>query len=161
MSQPETLTITEYDYKNATEFLDQTIETKGPETPDEAITHAMDNFASPDAMFSISHRLIPIKAFFEVWEPRLLSFVGIPQGMNRPLLPANYFTFWRTFFTKNVQLSASRKGIGRQQTMNVLMAYFTGVAMANGLTPQPTEEKKEHFHAIRNQFRKARGEEPK
>lgn len=145
------------DYTTATEYLDQTLETTGPETPDEAITHALDNFASKEAMFSVSHRLIPPFAFFGAWEPRLQAWVGIPQGMNRPLLPENYFHFFTNFLWGSIKLSASRKGIGRQQTMNVLMAYFAGAPNQQGFMQPQSEDKKERWHGTRQAIRKLRG----
>ncbi|MFX1298443.1 MAG: hypothetical protein ACFFD2_26755 [Promethearchaeota archaeon] len=140
-----------------TEQLDEDLEVQKSSSPEEAVSHAMDNFSPREANYSISHRLIPIMAFFEPWEKRLQKWVGIPQGMNRPLLPSNYFNFFTTFFDKSIKYSASRKGIGRQQIGNVLMAFYSGGAQ--NFMPDATEQKTERFHGVRQAFRKMRGQE--
>jgi len=144
-----------YDFNGGAEDIEQDLEERKSSNPEEAISHAMDNFSTKEANYSISHRLIPIQSFFRPWERRLQEWVGIPQGMTRPLLPDNYFNFYTTFFDNAIKYSASRKGIGRQQIAQVLMAFYSGGQQ----TMEQVEEvqKTERFHSVRQAYRKARG----
>ena len=111
---------------------DSDIEIKVSANPEEAISKTMDNFAPKEANFSISIKMIPIMSFMTQWENRLYEWVGIPEGMNRPLLPENYFTFFTKTFDKAVKYSASRKGEGRKQIMQVLAGYFGAAQQSSG-----------------------------
>lgn len=103
-------------------------------TIEAVISATLENFAPKEAMYSISHRLMPIVSMIYELEKRWMLWVGIPKGMKFPLIEDHMF--FTQMFQRAIKYSASRKGEGRKEVVSILSSYFKGYEDDSGMTEQ-------------------------